>query len=121
MAFKELYSFTIEEEKEVEKTSKRKNKKTGEETTVTKKVKKKVPIQISIKRPSRRELEEAELVTFTLFAQIGNFLGRLFAFAVAFELFQNFLCAVYHASRHTGHLRYMYTKAVLAAAFYQLA
>ena len=61
MAFKELYSFTIEEEKEVEKTSKRKNKKTGEETTVTKKVKKKVPIQISIKRPSRRELEEAEL------------------------------------------------------------
>ena len=25
MAFKELYSFTIEEEKEVEKTSKRKN------------------------------------------------------------------------------------------------
>lgn len=61
MAFKELYSFTIEEEKEVEKTSKRKNKKTGEETTVTKKVKQKVPIQISIKRPSRRELEEAEL------------------------------------------------------------
>jgi hypothetical protein len=61
MAFKELYSFTIEEEKEHEKTSKRKNKKTGEETTVTKKVKQKVPIQISIKRPSRRELEEAEL------------------------------------------------------------
>ena len=61
MAFKELYSFTIDEEKEVEKVSKRKNKKTGEETTVTKKVKEKVPIQISIKRPSRRELEEAEL------------------------------------------------------------
>ena len=61
MAFKELYSFTIDEEKEVEKVSKRKNRKTGEETTVTKKVKEKVPIQISIKRPSRRELEEAEL------------------------------------------------------------
>ena len=61
MAFKELYSFTIDEEKQVEKVSKRKNRKTGEETTVTKKVKEKVPIQISIKRPSRRELEEAEL------------------------------------------------------------
>ena len=61
MAFKELYSFTIEEEKEVEKVSKRKNRKTGEETTVTKKVKEKVPVQVKIKRPSRRDLEEAEL------------------------------------------------------------
>ena len=61
MALKSLYSFTIDQEKEIEKTHTRKNKKTGEETTVTKKVKKKVPIQISIKRPSRRELEEAEL------------------------------------------------------------
>ena len=61
MAFKELYSFTIDEEKEVEKVSKRKNKKTGEETTVTKKVKEKVPVQVKIKRPSRRDLEEAEL------------------------------------------------------------
>ena len=39
MEFKELYAFTIDEEKEVEKTHTRKNKKTGEETTVTKKVK----------------------------------------------------------------------------------
>jgi len=61
MAFKELYSFTIDEEKEVEKVSKRKNKKTGEETTVTKKAKEKVPVQVKIKRPSRRDLEEAEL------------------------------------------------------------
>jgi len=61
MAFKELYSFTIDEEKEVEKVSKRKNRKTGEETTVTKKVKEKVPVQVKIKRPSRRDLEEAEL------------------------------------------------------------
>ena len=38
-----------------------KNKKTGEETTVTKKVKEKVPVQIRLKRPSRRELEDAEL------------------------------------------------------------
>ena len=61
MEFKELYSFSLDEEKEVEKTSTRKNKKTGEETTVTKKVKEKVPVVIKIKRPSRRELEDAEL------------------------------------------------------------
>ena len=61
MAFKELYSFTIDQEKEVEKTHTRKNKKTGEETTVTKKVTEKVPVQVKIKRPSRRELEDAEL------------------------------------------------------------
>tara|TARA_R100000734_G_C3311028_1_gene101837 strand:+ start:23 stop:778 length:756 start_codon:yes stop_codon:yes gene_type:complete len=61
MAFKELYSFSIDEEKEVEKKSTRKNKKTGEETTITKKVKEKSPVQIKLKRPSRRELEEAEL------------------------------------------------------------
>ena len=30
MEFKELYSFSLDEEKEVEKTSTRKNKKTGE-------------------------------------------------------------------------------------------
>ena len=61
MAFKELYSFTLDEEKEIEKTHTRKNKKTGEETTVTKKVKEKFTVQIKIKRPSRRELEDAEL------------------------------------------------------------
>jgi|TARA_R100000084_G_C4654285_1_gene151798 hypothetical protein len=61
MDFKELYTFTVDEEKEIEKTHTRKNKKTGEETTVTKKVKEKVPIQIRLKRPSRRELEDAEL------------------------------------------------------------
>tara|TARA_R110000824_G_scaffold18933_1_gene74199 strand:+ start:1384 stop:2139 length:756 start_codon:yes stop_codon:yes gene_type:complete len=61
MAFKELYSFTLDEEKEIEKSHTRKNKKTGEETTVTKKVKEKSPVQIKIKRPSRRELEDAEL------------------------------------------------------------
>jgi len=61
MSFKELYTFTLDEEKEIEKTHTRKNKKTGEETTVTKKVKEKVPVQIKLKRPSRRELEDAEL------------------------------------------------------------
>jgi len=61
MAFKELYSFTLDEEKEVEKSHTRTSKKTGEKTTVTKKVKEKVPVQVKIKRPSRRELEDAEL------------------------------------------------------------
>ena len=61
MALKSLYSFTIDQEKEIEKTHTRKNKKTGEETTVTKKVKEKAPIEVFIKRPSRRELEDAEL------------------------------------------------------------
>ena len=61
MKFKELYSFGLDEEKEIEKTHTRKNKKTGDETTVTKKVKEKVPIQVRLKRPSRRELEDAEL------------------------------------------------------------
>ena len=61
MAFKELYSFTLDEEKEIEKSHTRKNKKTGEKTTVTKKVKEKSPVQVKLKRPSRRELEDAEL------------------------------------------------------------
>ena len=61
MEFKELYTFTVDDAREVEKPHTRKNKKTGEETTVTKKVKETVPIQIRLKRPSRRELEDAEL------------------------------------------------------------
>ena len=61
MAFKELYTFTLETEKEVEKTHTRTNKKTGEKTTVTKKVTEKIPVDVKIKRPSRRELEDAEL------------------------------------------------------------
>ena len=61
MEFKELYSFSLDEEKEIEKSHTRKNKKTGEETKVTKKVKEKVPVVIRLKRPSRRQLEEAEL------------------------------------------------------------
>lgn len=61
MEFKELYSFSLEEEKEVEKKTTKKDKKTGEETTVVKKVKEKIPVVVKLKRPSRRELEEAEL------------------------------------------------------------
>jgi hypothetical protein len=61
MEFKELYKFTIDQEKEVVKEHTRKNKKTGEETTVKKTVKEKVPVEVRLKRPSRRELEDAEL------------------------------------------------------------
>lgn len=61
MEQKILYKFTID--KDVEKTveSVRKNKKTGEETITKRKVKKKEPVEVQIKRPNRRELEEAEL------------------------------------------------------------
>jgi hypothetical protein len=58
--FKELYSFTVDKEVEKEVSTTKKNKQ-GEEVTVTKKVKEKVPLTIKIKRPSRRELEDAEL------------------------------------------------------------
>lgn len=59
--FKELYSFTVDKEVEKEVTEVKVNKKTKEEVKVTKKVKEKVPVTIKLKRPSRRELEEAEL------------------------------------------------------------
>jgi len=64
MEFKELYNFSLEEEKEVKKTHTRKNKK-GEETTVTKTVTEKVPVQVRIKRPSRRELEEDDAKNYS--------------------------------------------------------
>lgn len=61
MEKKILYQFTLDKEVESVVESVRKNKKTGEETITKKKVKKKEPIQVQIKRPNRRELEEAEL------------------------------------------------------------
>ena len=61
MEFKELYSFPLEREEEVEKETSRKDKKTGDIIKKIKKVKEKVPYAIRLKRPSRRELEEAEL------------------------------------------------------------
>ena len=61
MEFKTLYQFTVDDEREVEKESKRTNKKTGEVTITKRKVKSKVPIEVKIKKPSRRQLEEAEL------------------------------------------------------------
>lgn len=59
--FKELYSFSVDREVEKEVSSTKVDKKTGEKITVTKKVKSVEPLEIKLKRPTRRELEEAEL------------------------------------------------------------
>lgn len=60
-AFKELYSFIVDKEVEKEQVTTKVDKKTGEEISVKKKITEKVPVTIKIKKPSRRELEEAEL------------------------------------------------------------
>ena len=62
MENKTLYEFTIDREYEKTVESTRKNKKTGEETITKRKKKIKEPVQIQIKRPNRRELEEADIV-----------------------------------------------------------
>tara|TARA_R100000315_G_scaffold52668_2_gene26402 strand:+ start:3340 stop:4113 length:774 start_codon:yes stop_codon:yes gene_type:complete len=62
--FKEIYSFTVEDVREVEEKTKEKRKNdkgVEEEVEVTKKVEKKVPFTIGIKEPTRRELEEADM------------------------------------------------------------
>lgn len=61
MENKILYQFSLDKEVENVVESTRKNKKTGEETITKRKVKKKEPVEVQIKRPNRRELEEAEL------------------------------------------------------------
>jgi len=62
---KSIYSFKVNLVKEVEEKTKekRKNKETGkqEEVEVSKKVKKKIPHEIILKRPGRRQLEEADM------------------------------------------------------------
>lgn len=62
---KEIYSFQISKEEEVEEesTSNKKNKETGEmeKVTTTKTVKKKVPYTITIYQPSRRQIEDADM------------------------------------------------------------
>jgi hypothetical protein len=58
---KELYSFSVDKEIEKEEVTTKIDKKTKEEITVKKKIKTSVPVTIKLKRPSRRELEEAEL------------------------------------------------------------
>lgn len=62
MENKILYKFTLDKESEKIVEATRKNKKTGEETVTKKTVKEKTPIEVQILRPSRRQLEEAELV-----------------------------------------------------------
>jgi isocitrate dehydrogenase kinase/phosphatase len=61
MESKYLYNFTIFEDKEsfVEETSV--NEENGEETIVKKKTIEKSPVQIFIKKPSRRQIEDADL------------------------------------------------------------
>lgn len=61
MENKILYQFALDKEVEKVVESTRKNKKTGEETITKKTVKEKEPVQIQILRPTRRQLEEAEL------------------------------------------------------------
>ena len=62
---KEIYSFTLEVERDSEEevVKKRKNKETKkmEEYTVTETVKKPVPVKVIIKEPNRKELEEADI------------------------------------------------------------
>jgi hypothetical protein len=62
---KEIYSFSVSVEREVEETvsKKRKNKETNkmEEVSVTQTVKKEVPVRILIKEPNRRQIEDADM------------------------------------------------------------
>ena len=61
MESKELYNFTIFEEKEVTVEETRVDETTQEEIVVKKKVIEKSPIQIILKKPTRRQIEEADL------------------------------------------------------------
>jgi hypothetical protein len=58
---KELYRFKIFEEKEVTREESKIDEKTGEETVIKKKVLEKVPIEIVLKKPTRRQIEDADL------------------------------------------------------------
>jgi len=60
MEFKDIYNFTVYEtvEKPVESVSKDEQ---GNEVKVTKKVSEKSPIKVFLKKPSRRQIEEADL------------------------------------------------------------
>lgn len=61
---KQLYSFSVEDTKEVEEKTKEKRKNkdgTEEEVEVTKKAQKEIPFKFILKEPTRRELEEADM------------------------------------------------------------
>lgn len=57
----ELYSFEVKTVKEVEKTTVVVDEATKEETKITKKVKEETPVRIVIKRPTRRQVEKADV------------------------------------------------------------
>jgi hypothetical protein len=61
MDLKELYSFTIFEDKEVIVEETTTDEATGQEITIKKKTIEKSPIQIILKKPTRRQIEEADL------------------------------------------------------------
>lgn len=61
MDSKYLYNFTVYENKENVIEDASVNEETGEETIVKKKVVEKSPVQIFIKKPSRRQIEDADL------------------------------------------------------------
>lgn len=56
---KELFSYTVKINKEIEKTETKEEN--GQKITVTQKIKEDVPVKIIIKQPSRKNLEDAEL------------------------------------------------------------
>lgn len=56
---KELFSYIVKVNKEVEKTETKEEN--GQKITVTQKIKEEVPMRIIIKQPSRKNLEDAEL------------------------------------------------------------
>ena len=58
---KELFKFKIFEEKEVTKEESKIDEISGEETVVKKKVTEKFPIEVTLKKPTRRQVEEADL------------------------------------------------------------
>jgi hypothetical protein len=58
---KELFKFKIFEEKEVTREESKIDESSGEETVVKKKVIEKFPIEVTLKKPTRRQVEEADL------------------------------------------------------------
>ncbi len=56
---KELFSYIVKANKEVEKTETKEEN--GQKITVTQKIKEEVPVRVIIKQPSRKNLEDAEL------------------------------------------------------------
>lgn len=61
MESKELYKFSIFEDKETVVEESKIEESSGEEVTFKRKVTEKVPIEIILKKPTRRQIEEADL------------------------------------------------------------